>query len=222
MALVKICGITNVEDALSAYGLGADLLGFVFVSSSPRYLTGERARTVISDFRKRETAFDGMTGLFLNEKLDTVIEIILLCGLDIVQLHGEEKPEFCSLLKQKLREEYDRTVKIIKTFKVAEDILPVGDYIADDYLDADYYLFDTFSQDSSGGTGKVFDWKVLVKNKKNIRKPFLLAGGLKPDNVAEAINVLNPYAVDVSSGVEQSAGVKNTELLKEFIHNAKK
>ena len=222
MSLVKICGITNIEDAISAYSAGADLLGFVFISSSPRGLTREKAREVISGFRRKESRFNGITGLFLNEKLDTVLETIFLCELDVVQLHGEEKPEFCCLLKQKLREKYNRTVKIIKTFKVAEDILPVGDYIADDYLDIDYLLFDTFSKDHSGGTGKVFNWKVLAKNKDKIRKPFLLAGGLNPDNVAEAIERIDPFGVDVSSGVERSAGVKDTALLKEFMENAKK
>ncbi len=222
MSLVKICGITRLEDAIAACEYGADLLGFVFAEKSPRYVTGVKARKMISAFRDRNRHFKGITGLFVDEKLETVIDQVLFCGLDLVQLHGSETPEFCSELKKALEEEHNKTVSLLKTFKVAEDILPAGPYITDDYVDADYLLFDTFRRGMPGGTGMAFNWKVIAKNIKKIRKPFFVAGGLNSANVADAVKTLGPFGVDTSSGVESSPGVKDIKLLKEFIKNAKR
>jgi phosphoribosylanthranilate isomerase len=222
LPLVKICGITNIEDAITACNYGADFLGFIFVTKSPRYITAETGKAIISGFRDENKGFKGITGLFVDETIENIIDRVLFCGLDLVQLHGSESPEFCVLLKQQLRKKHGKKIKILKTFKIAGEILPVESYITDDYTGADYILFDTFCRVKSGGTGQVFDWKALSEKVKKIKKPFFVAGGLKIDNVAEAVRTLEPFGVDISSGVEISPGIKDPRLLKEFIKNAKK
>ncbi|MBN1353445.1 MAG: phosphoribosylanthranilate isomerase [Candidatus Omnitrophica bacterium] len=205
MVKVKICGITNLRDALKAHELGADFIGFIFFENSPRKIDTEKARIIIEDLPKDLLK----TGLFLNQNHEEVESIAKRCHLDALQLHGEEDPAYCAGFKNNF--------KVIKSFKV-KDAQSVEK--ADKYDTVDYYLFDTYVKGIPGGTGINFDWDVLKGFP--FKKPFFLAGGLKPENVAEAIKKVTPYGVDVSSGVEKSAGKKDYRLLKEFIDNAKR
>lgn len=205
MVKVKICGITDLRDALKAYELGADLVGFIFFEKSPRKIEPDRARVIIEDLPKDLPK----VGLFLNQDLDTVRSMAERCHLDILQLHGEEDPDYCGRLR--------KDFKIIKSFKVKDPSSIKG---VDRYKEVDYYLFDTYVKGIPGGTGKSFNWDIL--GGKSFKKPVFLAGGLTPKNVGEAVRTFSPYAVDVASGVEKSPGKKDYGLLKEFIDNAKK
>ena len=152
--------------------------------------------------------FIGRVGIFVDEAREEVIKIAEDAGLDILQFHGKESPEYCASFRDKY--------KVIKAFRVKtkSDLKTVNDY------DADYYLFDAYKSDRAGGTGETFDWNILKDFE--ILKPFILSGGLKPDNVERAISELTPYAVDVSSGVESAPGKKDAILLKKFVLNARK
>jgi len=208
---VKICGLTNIEDALKACEYGADLLGFVFAEGSPRSVGPETVKDILEAIPKGV----GKAGLFKDDTLEEVEKCVLSCGLDHIQLHGDESPAYCAELKETMRKEA-KSISIIKTFKVKDKILGLP---VEAYVEADYYLFDTFHENMMGGTGIKFDWSVVRDFKGD--RPFFLAGGLNPLNVAEAVREVNPYGVDVSSGVEESAGKKDENKLKEFIQNAK-
>jgi len=213
MVKIKICGLTNLEDALKACEYGADLLGFLFAPESPRYVDAELVKKIIKEIPRGVEK----VGLFKDQALDEVVKNVMDCGLSAVQLHGNESPEYCGDLIDRLEQE-GRGIKVIKTFKVKYKILasmPLEAYEA-----ADYYLFDTFHPKMMGGTGVKFDWEILKDFKGE--RPFFLAGGLTPGNVEEAIKKVRPYGVDVSSGVERAIGEKDEKKVKEFIQNAKK
>lgn len=198
---VKICGITNLEDAETAVEAGADALGFVFCADSPRNVTPEQAESII----RRLPPFVQMVGLFVNAPLDTVNQMADSCGLDIVQLHGEESPEFCAAVRR-------RTIKAFRVQGAASlDLLQ-------HYPDSTC-LLDAWSPDAHGGTGHTFNWDLAAD--VAARRRVILAGGLTPQNVAEAVRRVRPYAVDVSSGVEAAKGKKDRELAREFIRTAK-
>ena len=184
MTRVKICGITRTEDAIAAAGLGASYLGFIFVKESPRCVTPEQALGL------RHAAVSArvpkIVGVFRNESRESVREIAHFVGLDLVQLHGDES--------------YALDLPTIRAFHV-KDTLP------DAQTTADYVLFD-----SGGGTGRTFDWSLLDRYART--KPFFLAGGITPENVAEAVERTRPFAVDVASGVEASPGVKDHQKLR--------
>jgi len=205
MVKVKICGITELGDALKAHELGADFVGFIFFENSPRKIDAERARRIIEDLPKDLPK----VGLFFNQDPESVRATAEKCHIDILQLHGDESPAYCGRLK--------KDFKIIKSFKVkdASSIEKV-----DDYDEVDYYLFDTYVKGIPGGTGKSFNWDILKG--RQFKKGVFLAGGLTPKNVGAAVKKAAPYAVDVASGVEVSPGKKDYALLKEFIDNAKK
>ena len=202
MTKVKICGITSVEDALLAAQAGADALGFVFFEKSPRYVDPERAAHIIAAI----PPFVQVVGLFVNAPLDYVNATADSCGLDIVQLHGEESPSYCGSVRR----------RVMKAFRVRgmESLAAMADYRVAGYL------LDAYSASSYGGTGERFDWDCSVAAKG--RGPIILAGGLDLDNVAQAVARVAPYGVDVSSGVESSPGRKDPEKVKNFIRNAKK
>lgn len=221
MVKVKICGITNVEDVEAAAECGADLIGFVFVKRTPRYIEPEKVKDIINTLEEKGFSKVSKVGLFKDEDEKTVIETVLLCGLDRVQLHGDEDPEYCITVKRTLKEKYGHDVKIMKVFKVSDKILPHGKYVMKDYAGADEYVFDTFHPDISGGTGTGFDFAIIRDQKNKIDKPFFIAGGLTPGNVKRTVLEVNPYGVDVSSGVEKMPGKKDALLLKEFVTNAK-
>lgn len=193
---IKICGITNIEDACEAVALGVHALGFIFYPSSPRYISPEGAREII----KRLPPFVSKVGVFVNEDIQTVRSIIATSGIDTVQFHGDESPAYCS-----------QFVNCIKAFRVRSeaDVAVLSSY------DVSAFLLDTFSEGVFGGTGQTFNWEIALKAKQfgNI----IIAGGLTPENVQEAINIVKPYAVDVSSGVELQKGKKDPQKLRAFV-----
>ena len=204
MTKIKICGITNKIDALAASELGVDMLGFVFYEKSKRCVTPAMAEDIINEL----PPFIGRVGIFVDETKEDVIKIAEDAGLDMLQFHGSESPEYCAFFRDKY--------KVIKAFRVntKDDLKYVNDY------DTDYYLFDAYKSTCVGGTGEMFDWNILKDFE--IVKPFLLSGGLNPENVERAIKEVVPYAVDVSSGVESAPGKKDIMLLKKFVANVRK
>ncbi len=202
MIKIKICGLTNLEDANAAINYGADALGFVFYPKSPRVVTPETAKSIISSLPQPITT----VGVFVNENKAKVKDTVSYTGLDIIQLHGSEPPDYCNFSK-----------KIIKAFRVKEttDLESLNTYSS-----VSAFLLDTYSPNEIGGTGQIFNWEIAVEAKKygNI----ILAGGLNPANIEEAIKFVQPYGVDVSSGVEGSEkGKKDHKKLHLFIERAK-
>lgn len=204
MVRVKICGITNLKDALTAVRSGCDALGFVFYKKSSRYITPGKARLIIS--RLPQGLYK--VGVFVNAAKEEVERIAASCKLDMAQLHGDESPELCSHIK---------ACRVIKAFRLKNKsgLREIKKYRA--YA----YLFDTYSKVKFGGTGKSFDWK-LLRTLRKIKKPVFLAGGLTPKNVGRAIKLVKPEWVDVSSSVESSPGKKSATRIKEFIAAVKK
>jgi phosphoribosylanthranilate isomerase len=199
---VKICGITNIGDAIAAVDFGADALGFVFFKGSPRYISADAAAAII----KQLPPFTTTVGVFVDEKPEHVEKIINLTNIDIVQFHGNEPPEICDVSRH--------SIKAIRV-KSLESLDLLNNY--KDRVSA--FLLDTFTPDILGGTGQIFNWDIAVYAKQFGR--IILAGGLKPDNVAAAIRRVRPYGVDVSSGVESKKGKKDHKKMKSFIERAK-
>ena len=202
MARVKICGITNFEDAKAAIVYGADALGFVFYPKSPRAVTPETAKAIISSL----PPFITVVGVFVDKDRGKLEKIASFAGLNIIQLHGSEPPKDCHAGR-----------KVIKAIRVKDmsDLEPLNRYKA-----VSAFLLDTYSPDSIGGTGQIFNWEIAVEAKKFGR--IILAGGLNPENVEDAINQVQPYGVDVSSGVEgPTKGEKDHKKLRLFIERAK-
>ena len=205
MVRVKICGITNLRDALAAAEAGADALGFNFWKGSPRYISPGAARKILRQLPPLVVP----VGLFVNERNSTVIKVAKDLGLTTVQLHGDETPGAVRALTR-------RGISVIKalalgeTFKISE---------LKRFADAEMFLLDAAVPGRRGGTGKLADWSMaqLAARHANI----LLAGGLTPGNVAKAVNVVRPFGVDVSSGVERRPGIKNISKMREFIRRAK-
>lgn len=195
---IKICGITNKEDALAAAHLGADALGFIF-APSPRKISAERAREII----KALPPFIKTVGVFVDEDPERVSTIAAMCGLDVLQLHGSESIDYCS--------SFDRRVIKAVRLRSRDDLENLSKYV--NVVDA--LLLDTYVLNKLGGTGITFDWKLAVEARRYGR--IILAGGLNPENVAAAISMVKPYAVDASSGLEQSPGVKDHEKMAQFI-----
>jgi len=207
MVRVKICGITNPEDALVAAGAGADLLGLVFYPPSPRYVEPVRAGEVI-DVVRHAFPTVGFVGVFVDETLESVQQTVSHWGLDYVQLHGSEPPEMIDALM-------DRGTKVIKAFRVRDRTSLSG---IERYR-ATVYLLDAFVHKQMGGTGRSFDWSLAVEAKEY--GPILLAGGLTPENVGQAICAVHPWGVDVSTGIETTSRRKDHDRLRHFIAAAK-
>lgn len=199
MVKVKICGITNLEDALSAINAGCQALGFVFYRKSPRYIDPGKAKDII----RRLPRGIVKVGVFVNAQPKTIRRIARLCGLDMVQLHGEESPEFCRKLKG---------LKIVKAFRI-KDRIALQNILQ---YKSKMYLFDTFINSRFGGTGKNFNWN-LLKQAQRLRRPIFLSGGLNEENVRKAIRIVRPDWVDVSSSVEIRPGKKDYRKIKRFI-----
>jgi phosphoribosylanthranilate isomerase len=202
MVKVKICGITNLEDAQTAVEAGADALGFVFYSASPRHVSPVQAAKIIRDL----PPFVQIVGLFVNEDLATVNATADECGLDVVQLHGDETPKYCESVLR----------RVIKAFRV-KDITTL-DLLLQYHVSG--YLLDAWSQAAHGGTGTTFNWKIAAEAVQRGRR-IVLAGGLTPENIAESIRKVRPYGVDVSSGVESAPGRKDPSKIRHFIELAK-
>jgi len=200
---VKICGITNSEDGIAAADAGADALGFVFCESSPRCVSVPTARQIMGQL----PPFVVRIGVFVNADKELVLRAVGECGLNVLQFHGDESPEFCLQFG----------VMSIKAFRVrdADSLKELSHY------STDAWLLDAYVADKLGGTGRTFNWE-LARQACQLGRPIFLAGGLTPENVANAVRLVQPYAVDVSSGVEVSAGRKDHVKVKAFIQAAKK
>lgn len=198
MVRVKICGITNLDDARLAADLGAHALGFIFYPRSPRSVAPDAAREII----RALPPFVLSVGVFVDEEAGVVRELAATVGLDWVQLHGRESPDYCKSLGR----------RVIKGFRVkSEDIFrELGEYQGA----VQAFLLDTYKPGLPGGTGETFDWDLA--RRAATFGPIILAGGLTADNIAEAVRVARPAAVDVASGVEAAPGRKDPGRLGEF------
>ncbi|MGR3175148.1 MAG: phosphoribosylanthranilate isomerase [Candidatus Scalindua sp.] len=201
MTKVKICGIKTLSDAKFAVDYGADAIGFVFAESI-RNVSKEKARAIV----QKLPPFVTTVGLFVNDTAENIEAICRFCGLDAIQLHGNERPALLNKLKD---------FKTIKAFRIRneKDIIPIKKY------KPDAILLDGYSEKNMGGTGTSFDWKIVKSIRTSI--PIIVAGGLTYLNVSQAIRIVSPYAVDVSSGVESSPGKKDRKLIKKFIDAVK-
>jgi len=200
MTLIKICGITNLEDALAAIAAGADVLGFNFYKPSPRYITPSDARGIIKQLPESVLT----VGVFVNEPREAVRNNAKEAGIKALQLHGDESPEYC----RELAADYF----VIKTFAVAShlDVPPVQDY------EVQAIMLDTKDSSLRGGTGRVFNWSIAQQISKLVPKIYL-AGGLSPENIRDAIETVQPYAVDACSALEDKPGQKNHARIRAFV-----
>ena len=198
---VKVCGITNAEDALAAVEAGADALGFIFYEKSPRYVVPAVAANIIAQLPPLVTP----VGVFVNEGLATVRAIMDTCGLAMAQLHGDENVSYCRELAR----------PAMKALRLRDrgSLLALAEYQGRGGVRG--FVLDTFSELSYGGTGQITDWGLAAEVAKST--PLLLAGGLTPDNVTEAIRTVRPYGVDVSSGVESAPGKKDHAKMCAFV-----
>jgi phosphoribosylanthranilate isomerase len=203
MVKVKICGITNIEDATSAVACGADALGFVFYSKSPRYVKPEAAAVIIRALPRKVKK----VGVFVDASPLTVRRIAKACRLDMVQLHGNESLKDCRRCAP---------YRVIKAFRVRKgfDVRKCETY------KTDAYLFDTYSQKIIGGTGTAFDWSIL--SKKRFTRKIFLSGGLNSRNVSRAMRAAQPDWVDASSSLESYPGKKDSRKMAAFIRAAKR
>lgn len=226
MTRVKICGITNFEDALCAAGAGADFLGFIFFEKSPRYVApktaGEIATRLTRHFEETaplQATESGVSnsplfiGVFVNESLEVVEETIQRANLDYAQLHGDEPPAMLKALG-------GRGFKALRPTSAAEAEIDAEWYADLGPKDGPQLLVDAFDPNEYGGTGKKADWNAAAGLRPNCPR-LVLAGGLTPENVAAAVEVVQPWAVDVSSGVEISPGRKDPEMVRSFVSAAK-
>jgi phosphoribosylanthranilate isomerase len=200
MVFVKICGITNLEDALAAVDAGADALGFNFYTRSPRFIAPVDARDIIEQLPDRIMS----VGVFVNESEPEQVERIAeLVGLKAVQLHGDESPQYCRALRGRF---------VIKALRVGDRFTPqsVKEY------ETDAILLDAYAGDARGGTGRVIDWSIARQVRKLVPQLFL-AGGLSVENVAEAISIVEPYAVDACSSLEREPGIKDAGRVRAFV-----
>ena len=197
MTLVKICGITNIDDALAAVSAGADALGFNFYKPSPRYISPQSAREIIEQLPASVLT----VGVFVNEK--AVTRIAAEAGVAALQLHGDESPSYCNGLADRY---------VIKTLAVSNDF----DIDVIKSYDVEAIMLDASDNKLRGGTGKTVDWS-LARDVSRLVPKLFLAGGLSPENIEEAIATVHPYAVDACSALEDRAGKKNHERMRAFI-----
>ncbi len=197
---VKICGVTNKEDALNAISLGAEAIGFIFSKDSPRYISPEKAEG-ISLFLP---PFVLLVGVFVNQSKEEITEIAHKVHLDLIQLHGNETPSFCLGMPR-------RIIKAIRVNEI-EDLNQIPQYQG--IVSA--ILLDTKVHNLEGGTGKTFDWGLALKAKE-FEIPLILAGGINSTNIKKAVNMVKPYAVDLSSGVENEPGKKDYNKMQEIM-----
>lgn len=201
---IKVCGITTVKQLQQLESLNIDFAGFIFDKNSPRYIGDKLAGTELqnADFDIKKV------GVFVNPSYSDVLDAIDNYGLDVIQLHGEESPEFCRDINEDL--------EVIKVFHIDDSVTSIDELVAP-YDDAcDYYLFDTKTPDANGGTGKQFDWSVIAKSK--IEKPFFLSGGIGVADLERIKAFKHPdfYGVDINSKVEKAPGEKDMALVLQF------
>lgn len=200
---VKICGITSATDGLLAIEAGADALGFNFYDASPRYVTPGAAALII----RQLPPFVIKVGVFVDAPPDLVLEAISHCGLNVLQFHGNETPDYCGQFG----------LMTMKAFRIRD----ASSLEALEQYATDAWLLDAYAAGSPGGTGERFNWDLAVQAQR-FGRPIFLAGGLTPENVAEAIQQVRPYAVDVASGVEASPGRKDPAKVRAFIQAARR
>jgi len=200
--IVKICGITHPADAEVAVAAGADALGFMFFEGSPRHVTLEAAAAICRQLPPHVVR----TGVFVDAPEEVVMGAIAACGLNLLQFHGHESPDYCRQFG----------LMSMKAFRIrdAESLQQLPKY------PTEAWLLDAYSPDKLGGTGEVFNWALALEARK-FGRPIFLAGGLTPENVAEAVRTVQPYGVDVSSGVEATPGRKDPGKVRAFIRSAK-
>jgi phosphoribosylanthranilate isomerase len=202
MTFVKICGITNLDDALAAVAAGADTLGFNFYKPSPRYITPQHAREIVKQLPNPSSVLK--VGVFVNEELAKVHTITREAGFGAIQLHGDESPEYCIQFPGWY---------VIKAFAVTDTF----DVHAAEAYEVDAIMLDTKHDRLRGGTGRVFDWSVARQAALKIPNLYL-AGGLSPENVENAIKTVRPFAVDACSALEDTPGKKNAERMRLFVN----
>lgn len=202
---VKICGITNAEDAKAAVETGADALGFVFHAASPRGIAPDTARRIIAQLPPMVLA----VGVFVNEEAKVVRDLMDLCGLALAQLHGDESVGYCESLGR----------PVLRAIRLRDrgSLLALAEYKGRAGVRG--FVIDAFSESSYGGTGRVVNWELAAE--AAMAAPVVLAGGLTPQNVGEAIRAVRPYGVDVSSGVEASPGKKDHDKVSRFVRAAR-
>jgi len=198
---IKICGVTNLEDALVAAELGADAIGFVFYEKSPRHISPRAAAFIIREL----PPFVTNVGVFVNERPEKVVDIAREAGVGCVQLHGDETPEYCQAVGL-------RTIKALRV-KDASVLNKLRSY------SVSAVLLDTYREGVPGGTGETFDWEIASEAAGMGR--IILSGGLTPENIRQAIDKVQPYAVDVSSGVEAKPGRKDHDKLRKFFEQVR-
>jgi phosphoribosylanthranilate isomerase len=194
---IKICGLTRDQDVHNAVTEGADALGFVLYAPSPRAVSAEQAAQLI----KKVPAFVTTVALFVNESAEEIQRVLSICPFDLLQFHGDESPEFC----RQFNRPYMKAIRV----RSADDIHSA----VQQYPDTKALLLDAYVENLPGGTGQAFDWRLIPQ----LSVPWVLAGGLNSTNVADAINQVTPFAVDVSGGVEASKGIKDRQKIQEFI-----
>ncbi len=194
---IKICGLTRDEDVHNAVVEGADALGFVLYAPSPRAVSAEQSAQLI----KKVPAFVTTVALFVDESAEEVRRALSICPFDLLQFHGDESPEFC----RQFNRPYMKAIRV----RSADDIHSA----VQQYPDAKALLLDAYVENLPGGTGQAFDWRLIPQ----LSVPWVLAGGLNSTNVADAINQVAPFAVDISGGIEASKGIKDRKKIQEFI-----
>ncbi len=199
---VKICGITNAEDALNAIKYGADAIGLVFYASSPRFVTISQAQQIVAAI----PPFVSVVALFVNAPTAEIEAVLSQVRIDVLQFHGDENSAECERIK----------LPYLKAIRVKNDTNLLQCEV--EFGSAKALLLDTYSETAFGGTGHVFNWALIPQN---MTKPIILAGGLNPENVADAIKQVQPYAVDVSGGVEASKGIKDLAKIAAFMQAVK-
>jgi phosphoribosylanthranilate isomerase len=202
MTRIKICGITREQDLQAAVAAGADALGFVFYAISPRHIDAQRASELLAALPPFVTS----VGLFVDPAAETVRAVLAHAPLDVLQFHGDETPEFC----RQFGRPYLKAIRVRPGVDLVE--------CAARYADAQGLLLDAYIEGVPGGTGESFDWALIPRD---LSLPVILSGGLQPGNVAGAVRAVRPYAVDVSSGVEASKGIKDVAKVAAFIKEVK-
>jgi phosphoribosylanthranilate isomerase len=201
---IKVCGITSTEDAKGAIQIGVDAIGFIFAENSPRYISPEKAKEIVTQL----PPFIHFVGVFVDKDPIEIQEIIEYCGLSYVQLHGGEDAEYCRKLAQAAT-----PCMLIKAFRVGSRTMAADFTSYEDSVKG--FLLDTYIEGQKGGTGKSFDWSIIESLK--LQLPVILAGGLTPENVAEAIRTVRPFAIDLNSGVEEEPGKKDLARLRSLV-----
>lgn len=212
MVKIKICGITSLDDARAAIEAGADMLGFNFYRPSARFIEPDTARQIIDSLKtESEPRQIETVGIFVNEPVTDVLNAVSVSGVDVVQLHGDELPAYCDELKSQLSRQ-----TVIKTLRVNAGFEPGEAW----NYDVDAIMLDAFHDQLRGGTGRVINWDVARATREIVPRLFL-SGGLSPENVAEAISRVQPYAIDACSSLESAPGRKDSARMKAFVRAAR-